>query len=133
MVLSNLSYIIKQKVVTAVLLLMMFLGQSLLPAAMACHTSGQASSGDHVMMMMPDSNMDHSTHTMVADNDTQNTMAGKCCGDDCSCPAGSCSAMALVGLTALNKFQPPSQKINPLPARLIIQTPNLPFRPPIFG
>lgn len=119
MVLPDLSFFIKQKLVTCVLL-MLFVAQSVLPSAMACQMMAQSS----MPMMMDHGQMDHAMDTMAEED---------CCQQDCSCPPGSCSAIFLVTSSVTQDSQSSSQKILLLPAKLIVQAPNLPFRPPIFA
>jgi hypothetical protein len=132
MVLSNLSVLIKQKLVTYVLLLMVFAAQSLLPTVMACQMPDQAPATDPVLMTNH-AEMDHTTHFMAEDTQSHAMSGDDCCQLDCSCPTGSCSAVAVVTTSNADEVHMSSQKIALLSARLIVQSPNLPFRPPIFA
>lgn len=76
----------KCKLLSLTLMLLIFIGQSFAPVAMACQMESHDSS-----MMMSMADMDHSMHDMSS----MKMDMSDCCDTDCTCPAGSCSQVTL--------------------------------------
>lgn len=88
--------LMKFKLVTYLLIAMLFVSQSFAYNAMAC-----PSMTDSASMNMHDVDNQHSTHD--DGQDMSMNMSMDCCDDDCSCPIGACASTALTNSTT-NSF-----------------------------
>lgn len=110
------------------LMIILLVSQSLAFAAVSCPAMQNTTHSAHKMEMK----MDHLHHSAMQHAVPQQ-MPDDCCGDDCQCPAGITSFIALTSSQSAKAAPSLEMALQPYPFVVIEALPPALIKPPIFA
>jgi len=118
----------KSKLILVIMMLLTFVGQATMAAAMPCP---EMEAGQHDMTAQMHGHMMSSMAKMGMDSHGQSM--SDCCDPECQCPLGGCLSASLVASPQINSLALLSESIRDRVCMAISQPPNSPYYPPIFA